>query len=85
MKVGKQEYTGEAIEPKIRVLVKQGKTWIEVDPDKCEEPIYINNVLKGKATILITGNGEDTIGSRTASFTITNMNIGLFDLIRQLF
>ena len=81
MKVGKQEYTGEPITPEIRVLVKQGKTWIEVDPDKYEEPIYINNVFKGKATILITGNGEDTIGSRTASFSIGTMRFELFKMI----
>ena len=81
VKVGKQEYTGEVIEPEIRVLVKKDKkTWIEVDPDTYEVS-YINNVLKGKATILITGNGEETIGSRTAKFTITNMRMNLFKLI----
>ncbi len=80
VKVGKQEYTGLAIEPEIRVLVKSGKTWIEVDPEKYEIS-YINNVMKGKATILITGDGTDAVGSRTANFTITNMRMNLFKLI----
>ena len=79
-KVGKQEYTGEVIEPEIRVLVKQGKTWTEVDESKYEIS-YINNVMKGKATILITGDGTDAVGSKTASFTITNMRMNLFKLI----
>jgi hypothetical protein len=79
-KVGKQEYTGEVIEPEIRVLVKQDKTWTEVDESKYEIS-YINNVMKGKATILVTGNGTDAVGSRTAKFSIKTMRMDLFKLI----
>ena len=78
--VGKQEYTGYAIEPEIRVLVKQGRTWAEVDASKYEIS-YINNVMKGKATILITGNGTDAVGSKTAKFIITTMRMNLFKVI----
>ncbi len=81
VKVGKQAYRGEVIEPEIRVLVKKDKkTWTEVDPGTYEVS-YINNVLKGKATMLITGNGEETIGSKTAKFKITNMRFELFKVI----
>ena len=80
VKVGKQEYTGYAIEPEIRVLVKQNKVWTEVDPEKYEVS-YIGNINKGKATILITGDGTDAVGSKTAKFNITNMRMNLFKLI----
>lgn len=78
--VDKQEYTGEAIEPEIRVLVRQDKQWKEVDPSDYSVT-YINNVNKGKAVILINGNGDDTVGSKTVKFSITTMKMSLFKLI----
>ncbi|MBQ9438577.1 MAG: InlB B-repeat-containing protein [Lachnospiraceae bacterium] len=72
--VGKQPYTGREIEPEIRVLApaKDGKktVWKEVSAD-LYNVTYINNVNKGTATILITGNGTDAAGSKTAKFTIS--------------
>ncbi|MBQ8945470.1 MAG: InlB B-repeat-containing protein [Lachnospiraceae bacterium] len=78
--VGKQEYNGMPVEPEIRVLVKSGKTWTEVDSN-LYDVTYVNNVNKGKATILVSGNGDTCIGSRTARFTITSMRMSLFKLI----
>lgn len=41
--------------------------WLEVS---AEDIHYLNNVEKGKATIVVTGNGTDTVGSKTVTFTI---------------
>ena len=77
--VGKQGYTGKAVEPGIQVLapVKEGKktNWKEV-PETEYTVSYINNIGKGKATILVTGSGEGTVGSKAANFTITAMSLG---------
>ena len=78
--VGKQEYNGMPVEPEIRVLVKSGKTWTEADSN-IYDVTYVNNVNKGKATILVIGDGDTCIGSRTAKFTITSMRMSLFKLI----
>ena len=78
--VGRQDYTGYEIEPGIRVLIKQGNLWKEVNTSYYSVS-YINNLNKGKATILITGNGTDAAGSKTASFTISYMSMSLFEIL----
>lgn len=75
--VGKAEYTGSKIKPKIRVLVKDGKDWTEVSSEYYTVK-YINNVKRGKATILITGDGVHAAGSKKTTFTIGTKNMGLF-------
>ena len=80
VKVGRKEYTGYAIEPEIRVMVKVDKVWTDVD-SSLYEVSYINNVNKGKAVILVNGDGTKTIGSKKAGFSITNMNMNLFKLL----
>ncbi len=80
VKVAKQEYTGYAIEPEIRVMVKSGGAWIDVDPSKYEVS-YINNIRKGRATILVTGNETEAAGSKTANFNIINMKMSLFKIL----
>ncbi len=78
--VSKQEYTGRAIKPEIRVLVKEGKNWKEV-PESAYKVNYINNIQKGNATIMITGDGKTAVGSKTAKFTISSKNLSLFKLL----
>ncbi|MBQ9438132.1 MAG: hypothetical protein IJU50_07340, partial [Lachnospiraceae bacterium] len=79
--IGKQGYTGGEIKPEIRVLVKVKKdkktVWQEV-PAGFYDVKYINNVGKGKATVLVTGNGTDAAGSKAAKFSITTMSMGAF-------
>ena len=75
--VGKQEYSGAEIKPDIRVLFKIGKTWTEV-PASTYSVTYINNIRKGTATILITGDGTNSVGSLTTKFTIGSKSLGLF-------
>lgn len=78
--VAKQEYTGYEIEPEIRVMVKVNKKWVDVDPADYTVS-YINNVNKGMATILLTGDGEKVVGSKTARFSISTMRFDVFKLI----
>ncbi|MCR4642025.1 MAG: hypothetical protein K5697_08350, partial [Lachnospiraceae bacterium] len=68
-KLGKQEYTGRAVEPAIKVQVKVGKTWTDVDP-KYYTVSYSNNVAKGRATVAVSGKGTSATGSRAATFSI---------------
>ena len=80
--VGTQEYSGEEIEPDIRVLVKTGKTWTEV-PSSSYTVSYLNNVNKGKAAILVTGNGTSIEGIKASSFKIGSKNLGLFSFLSK--
>ncbi|WP_051545536.1 leucine-rich repeat protein [Butyrivibrio sp. MC2021] len=75
--VGKQEYTGKEIKPEIRVLVKDGKSFIEV-PEGSYTVRYVNNTKRGKATIIVSGNGEKAVGSVKTTFKIGTKNLGLF-------
>ena len=78
--VAKQEYTGGTVRPDIRVLVKEGKKWVELDK-KNYQVIYINNVNKGKATILVQGKGSSVVGSKTATFTIGTKSFSFFSFL----
>ena len=80
VKPGKQEYTGGPIEPEVRVLVRQDKTWKEVDPSYYSVSCA-NNINKGNAVILVNGDGDNAIGSKSVNFTITTMRMSLFKLI----
>ena len=70
-------YLGNAIRPQIRVLVQQGKTWTVV-PAGNYSVSYINNVNRGKATIIVNGDGVNSYGSKKVNFTIGTKNLGLF-------
>ena len=75
-KLSKAEYTGQAVTPQIKVEYKDPATktmkTLSADQYKIQ---YQNNVNKGKATIVLTGNGIDTVGSKTATFNITSKNL----------
>ena len=43
----------------------------------------MNNVERGKATILINGNGTDTVGSKSVRFSIVKMRMK--DLQQMIF
>ena len=72
--IAKQEYTGREVKPEIRAVRKVGRSTEDVPAD-AYETVYINNVSKGKATVLIIGNGRDAIGCQKADFTITTRNM----------
>lgn len=62
-------YTGNELEPTVKVEYKDGKTWVEVSADQYEVS-YTNNVNKGKATVVVTGTGDEYAGSKTAKISI---------------
>ncbi len=70
----KAEYTGEGVQPEIEVMYKSGREWKKVDANDIGTYVrvtYINNVNKGKATVMINGSGGRYVGSKTAVFSIT--------------
>lgn len=78
-KTTKLAYTGYQVKPAVRVEYKIGKNWVEVDASKYEVS-YVNNLKRGVATIVISGNGtsEDGtgyVGTKTATFTIVPGNM----------
>ena len=73
-KLSKVEYTGDVLEPSVKVEVKAGKSYVTVDPSLYKVS-YANNVNKGKATVIINGNGTDTVGNKTTSFKIVPENM----------
>ena len=69
-----QSYTGKAVRPAIDVYVKQDGSWTKVD-DKTYSVGYLNNKNKGKATLIVTGDGKASYGSKTQKFTIGAANL----------
>lgn len=68
-KLGKADYTGKALEPKVKVEIKDGKTYRTLTEGTDYTVAYVSNINKGKATIVLNGCGEYA-GSKTAYFTI---------------
>lgn len=75
-----QGYIGEPLEPEIDVYVKIGKTWTKVDESRYTVT-YVNNIERGKAKILVNGDGEGAIGSKNSTFKIVRWK---FSLLNQL-
>ncbi len=74
----KAVYTGEGVGPDIEILYKEGRKWEKIDANDIGTYItvtYINNVNKGKATVMINGNGGRYVGSKTAVFNIVPKSI----------
>lgn len=60
------EYTGEAIEPEIKVYDNH----LNIVPSSEYSVKYKNNVKVGDATITVTGKGDKYIGSKSTQFSI---------------
>ena len=69
-KTTKAEYTGMEVEPAVKVEYKVGKTYVTLVEGTDYEVTYVNNVNRGKATVIITGTGSKYAGSKTTSFSI---------------
>jgi hypothetical protein len=67
--VKKQKYTGIEIRPEIEVQIKQKGKWVSIDPSLYNVS-YVNNVRRGTASIVVNGNGTETLGSKKANFNI---------------
>ena len=68
------KYNGSALTPTVTVTYKEGKATKTLDSSKYTVE-YFNNKYKGKATVVVTGNGTDAIGSKINTFKITNGSI----------
>lgn len=62
-------FCGDPCEPKTKVTYKSGTETKTLDASKYKIK-YMNNLYKGTATIVITGNGVDALGSKTKTFSI---------------
>ncbi len=74
----KQVYTGEGVSPDIEILYKSGTEWKKVDANDIGTYVkvtYINNVNKGKATVMVNGTGGKYAGSKTAVFSIISKSM----------
>ena len=67
--VASQGYKGCPLEPEIDVLIGSGGSQTVLDPAEYTVR-YINNTGMGKATTLVTGNGEKAVGSVSTTFGI---------------
>ncbi|MCH5256197.1 MAG: Ig-like domain-containing protein [Lachnospiraceae bacterium] len=78
--IKKVEYTGEPIirdNIKVVVTYKIGKQTVTLNEGEDYTVTFVNNVNKGKATVVITGmpNQNKYIGSKTATFSIVANNL----------
>ncbi len=62
-------YTGNELEPAVKVECKVNGAWVTVPADQYEVS-YTNNVNRGKMTVVVTGTGKEYAGSKTAKTSI---------------
>lgn len=77
-KATKFGYTGGSVEPKVKVEYKNGKNWETLKPDEDYTLEFVNNVNKGKATVIVTAldsSPRKAVGSKTATFSIVAMDV----------
>ncbi len=72
-----ETYNGAAIRPEVDVYVKVGKQYEKVNPSYYTVS-YVNNTKKGKASIIVTGNGGSAKGSKTVTFNIVARSLSKF-------
>ncbi|MDE7252389.1 MAG: hypothetical protein K2O32_05530, partial [Acetatifactor sp.] len=86
-KQSKKEYTGEAVYPD-RMEIKIGTavttlthdpatdSWLTTDgtPTQDFNITVVNNIAKGKATVIVNGDGSKNVGSKTATFSVVAHN-----------
>lgn len=73
-KLTKVPYTGDELEPLVKVEMKVSGKWVTLETDQYEVT-YVNNVNKGRATAVITGSGKDYASGKTANFNIVAQSI----------
>jgi hypothetical protein len=78
-KTAKLSYTGKEVTPSLKVEVKSGKSYRTLTEEEISSALdirYVNNINKGKATVVINAKADSGyIGSRTASFNIVTKSI----------
>lgn len=78
--IGTCTYNGKEQKPEIDVLIKNGKKWEPVTTSYYL-PVYLNNVEKGTATVIVRYNSwgpPNVVGSKTATFKIVQCGMSGF-------
>jgi len=91
-KGNKMEYTGVEIKPGVMIELKDANK-TTLSPKQVKELIdakkitvqYTNNINKGKAAIVINGNGTDYVGGKAVTFSITTKSLKDTDILVNLF
>lgn len=73
------QYDGTKKMPGLYIQIKDGKSYREATGDEyaalAPHITYVNNVNKGTATVIVNGDSEKFIGSKTATFAIVQKDI----------
>lgn len=91
VKTNKLEYTGKEVEPGAMIEIKQGNIkLLPKDIKQLEKEgkltiRYTNNIHKGKAAMVINGDGDTYVGSKAVAFSITTKNIKNTKILDDLF
>ena len=79
-------YTGKKVEPAIDVMAKKkGSQAYEIVPPAYYSVKYYNNVKRGKAKLVITGDNEKAFGSKAGQFTIEVNSFKAKDILTLIF
>ncbi|MCR5487571.1 MAG: InlB B-repeat-containing protein [Lachnospiraceae bacterium] len=80
--VPKQEYTGNPVQPPVKVQVKSGREWVDV-PESVLEITYLSNVQKGKAVVMARAKTAEAAGSVTGKFSIATKGLNQFKIMTK--
>lgn len=71
------QFDGNAQTVSLKIEVKDGKAYRQLTEEELNtlDIIYVNNVCKGKATVIINGNGKSFVGGKVVTFNIDSKNI----------
>ncbi len=71
------QFDGNAQTVFLKIEVKDGKTYRKLTEEELKtlDIIHVNNVYKGKATVIINGDGKHFAGSKSVTFNIVSKDI----------
>ncbi len=73
------QYDGTVKKPQLLIQVKDGRSYRELSREEYDalapHITYVNNLNKGKATVIVNGDGVLFTGSKSAAFTIAQRNL----------
>ncbi len=93
LRTNRIEHTGSAVEPGVAIEFRQDGAKIDLTPTEVKQLIdsgkltiqYVNNVNRGRATIVVNGDGATYVGGKKVTFNIITRNIKNTDILDDLF
>lgn len=80
-KLKKVAFDGNEQKPRLKIELKEGGKYQEITEDEYTaltgHITYVNNVHKGKATIVVNGDGTVFIGGKAVTFNIVPKDIAM--------